>query len=130
MIGLPDNSMASISAILPLALLTSNIVAFTKVYYLIFAVLTIVGGIMGYIKAKSMISLISGSVSGGILVLASFLLPARPILAGVFALCVSVLLAGKFVPDFIHKKAFVPGGLMALLSVASIVVTILALLPK
>jgi uncharacterized membrane protein (UPF0136 family) len=48
-------------------------------------------------------------------------------IGGVIALCVSVLLAGKFVPDFIHKKALVPGGLMALLSLASIVVTILAL---
>jgi uncharacterized membrane protein (UPF0136 family) len=122
--------MASILAIVPLGLLTSNIVAFTKVYYLFFAVLTVVGGIIGYLKAKSFISLISGSVSGAILILASFLLPARPILAGVIALFVSVLLAGKFVPDFIHKKAFVPGGLMALLSVTSIVVTILALLPK
>jgi uncharacterized membrane protein (UPF0136 family) len=122
--------MASILAIIPLGLLTSNIVAFTKVYYLLFALLTIVGGVMGYLKAKSLISLISGSISGAILIVASFLLPARPILAGVIALCVSVLLAGKFVPDFIHKKAFVPGGLMALLSLASIVVTILALLPK
>jgi uncharacterized membrane protein (UPF0136 family) len=122
--------MASIAAIFQLGLLTSNIVAVTKVYYLIFALLTIVGGVIGYLKAKSLVSLISGSISGAILVLASFLLPARPILAGVIALCVSVLLAGKFVPDFIHKKAFVPGGLMAFLSVASIIITILALLPK
>jgi uncharacterized membrane protein (UPF0136 family) len=46
------------------------------------------------------------------------------------ALIVSVLLAGKFVPDFVRKKAFVPGGLMALLSIVSIIATILALLPK
>jgi uncharacterized membrane protein (UPF0136 family) len=122
--------MASIPAIIPLGLLTSAIVGFTKVYYLIFAFFTIFGGIMGYLKAKSFISLVSGSISGGILILASFLLPARPILAGVIALFVSVLLAGKFVPDFIHKRAFVPGGLMAVLSVTSIIVTIIALLPK
>jgi len=122
--------MASIPAIVPLGLLTSNIVAFTKVYYLIFAFLTILGGVMGYLKAKSFISLISGSISGALLVIASYLLPSRPIVAGCIALFVSVLLAGKFVPDFVHKKAFVPGGLMAFLSVASIIVTILALLPK
>jgi uncharacterized membrane protein (UPF0136 family) len=102
----------------------------TKAYYMVFALLTIAGGIMGYVKAKSKISLISGSISGIILIVASCLLPARPILAGVIGLCVSVLLAGKFVPDFIHKKAFIPSGLMALLSVVSIVLTILALLPK
>jgi uncharacterized membrane protein (UPF0136 family) len=119
--------MASIPAIIPLGLLTSNTVAFAKLYYLIFAFLTIVGGVIGYLKAKSFISLVSGSISGALLVIASCLLPARPIVSGVIAICVSVLLAGKFVPDFIHKKAFVPGGLMSLLSVGSIIVTILAL---
>jgi uncharacterized membrane protein (UPF0136 family) len=121
----------------PLATLTiegaakvRTIVVAVKEYYLVFAVITIAGGLMGYFKAKSAASLVAGSISGLILVVASLLLPARPILAGVIALCVSVLLAGKFVPDFIHKKAFVPGGLMALLSLASIVLTILALLPK
>jgi len=102
----------------------------TKTYYLVFGILTIMGGIMGYVKAKSLASIISGSISGAILIASSLLLPNRPIIAGVIALCVSVLLAGKFVPDFIHKKAFVPGGLMALLSVTSIVLSILALLPK
>jgi uncharacterized membrane protein (UPF0136 family) len=120
--------MASLSGILPLGMLV--IVAVTKVYYLVFALLTIVGGIVGYVKAKSLASIVSGTVSGVLLIVASLLLPARPILAGVIALCVSVLLAGKFVPDFVHKKAFVPGGLMALLSLASVLLTILALLPK
>ncbi|HEX4086605.1 MAG TPA: TMEM14 family protein [Chthoniobacteraceae bacterium] len=120
--------MASIIEYLPVGALIIKSV--TKTYYLVFAVLTILGGIMGYVKAKSIASVISGTLSGAILIVASVLLPERPIIAGVIALCVSVLLAGKFVPDFIHKKAFVPGGLMALLSVASIVLTILALLPK
>lgn len=120
--------MAPLTEILPLGMLV--VVAVTKVYYLVFALFTIVGGIMGYVKAKSIASIVSGSISGVILIVASLLLPERPILAGVIALCVSVLLAGKFVPDFIHKKAFVPGGLMALLSLGSVVLTILALLPK
>jgi uncharacterized membrane protein (UPF0136 family) len=124
--------MAFIPGMLPLivAVATHKIMVSTKEYYLVFAILTIIGGIMGYVKAKSVISIVSGSISGIILIIASFLLPERPILAGVIGLCVSVLLAGKFVPDFIHKKAFVPSGLMALLSVVSIVLTILALLPK
>jgi uncharacterized membrane protein (UPF0136 family) len=124
--------MACIPGLLPLIAAASahKITVSTKEYYLVFAVLTIIGGIMGYVKAKSKISLISGTISGAILIVASFLLPERPIIAGVIGLCVSVLLAGKFVPDFIHKKAFIPSGLMALLSVVSIVLTILALLPK
>ena len=116
--------MASVFEILPLAMLT--IVAVIKVYYVLFALLTIVGGVIGYLKAKSVVSVVSGSISGVLLIAASFMLPARPIRAYIIGLLVSILLAGKFVPDFIHKKAIVPGGLMALLSVAGIVLTLLA----
>jgi uncharacterized membrane protein (UPF0136 family) len=106
------------------------IVAVSKAYYMAFAILTILGGVMGYVKAKSKASIIAGSVSGVILIVASLLLPEKPIASGVIALIASVLLAGKFIPDYIHKKAFIPGGLMALLSAASIILTILALRPK
>jgi uncharacterized membrane protein (UPF0136 family) len=110
---------------LPLAMLA--IVAVIKVYYVVFAVLTIIGGLIGYFKAKSMASIIAGCISGGLLVVASLMLPGRhPNVAYIIGLFVSVLLAGKFVPDFIHKKAVVPGGLMALLSLAGVVLTLLA----
>lgn len=97
-----------------------------KIYYIVFAALTAVGGVMGYVKAKSVVSVIAGLISGALLVTASMLLPNRPEMAYTIGITVSVLLAGKFVPDFIHKKTIVPGGLMALLSIASIVLTLLA----
>lgn len=98
----------------------------TKIYYLVFAVLTFAGGIIGYVKAKSMASVISGSVCGILLVAASFMLPERPVRAYVIGIFVLVLLAGKFVPDFVHKKAIVPGGLMLVLSLGGIILTLLA----
>jgi uncharacterized membrane protein (UPF0136 family) len=117
--------MASVLETLPLGMLV--IVTLIKVYYLVFALFAVVGGIMGYVKAKSAISLVAGTVSGVLLVAASFMLPApHPTRAYVIGLLVSVLLAGKFVPDFVHKKAVVPGGLMAVLSLAGIVLTLLA----
>jgi len=129
--------MDSLLEILPLGMLVTVavakvflVVSVTKIYYLVFALLTLVGGVMGFVKAKSVASIVSGAIAGGVLIVASLLLPEHPIYAEVPALCVSVLLAGKFLPDFIHKKAFVPSGLMALLSLASVVLTILALLPK
>jgi uncharacterized membrane protein (UPF0136 family) len=122
--------MASIIEIIPLGLLTSAIETVTKFYYLVFAVITIVGGIMGYVKAKSVVSILAGTISGALLIVASSILPERSLRAYIIGLLVSILLAGKFVPDFVHKKAFVPGGLMALLSVASIVITILAMIPR
>jgi uncharacterized membrane protein (UPF0136 family) len=116
--------MAPLLEPLPIAMLTIVMVA--KAYYLIFAILTLVGGIMGFVKAKSSASLIAGGVSGALLVVASVMLPHRPVVAYVIGLTVSVLLTGKFLPDYIHKKAIVPGGLMALLSIAGIVLTLLA----
>jgi uncharacterized membrane protein (UPF0136 family) len=119
--------MAHLFEIIPLAALGRNTSAVTKNYYLVFGVLTIIGGIMGYVKAKSLASIISGSVCGIVLIGASFMFPARPIIGGVVGLLISVLLAGKFVPDYVHKRAFLPAGLMAFLSVASVVISILAL---
>jgi uncharacterized membrane protein (UPF0136 family) len=120
--------MAPLFEIIPLALLARAMDPITKYFYFAFAFLTIMGGVMGFVKARSAISLWSGIFAGAILIVASTFLPDRPIIAGVIGLCVSVLLAGKFVPDYIHKKAIVPAGLMAFLSLASIVISILALI--
>ena len=46
-----------------------------KIYFIIFGLLTIVGGVMGYAKAGSTASLIAGSISGILLLIAAFLLP-------------------------------------------------------
>lgn len=100
-------------------------VAFTKLYYFIFGLLTIAGGIFGYVKKGSVISIISGVLCGAALVLAGALLPQRFQVGLVIGLLVSVLLAGKFIPDFVHRKALLPGGLMALLSVAGLIITLL-----
>ena len=97
-----------------------------QIYYVIFALLTIAGGVMGFVSAHSRASLIAGSVAGVLLLVASFLLNQQQVVALIIGLLVSVLLAGKFIPDFIHKKAIIPGGLMALLSIAGIVLTLIA----
>jgi uncharacterized membrane protein (UPF0136 family) len=120
--------MATLFEMIPLALLARAMDPITKWFYFIFAVLTIMGGVMGFVKARSAISLWSGFIAGLILVIASTFLPDRPMIAGITGLCVSVLLAGKFVPDYIHKKAIVPAGLMAFLSLASIIISILVLI--
>ena len=101
-------------------------IAFAKFYYLIFGLLTFVGGIIGYVKAHSWISLIAGSICGALLLLAAFLLPGKPQPAFILALFVSVALAGQFVPKFIESKAPFPAGVMSLLSLAGLVVTLLA----
>jgi uncharacterized membrane protein (UPF0136 family) len=100
----------------------------TKTYYFIFGAFTVIGGIMGYMKAKSTASLVAGGVSGALLIIAGWLLATQPespagLIVGVI---VSAALAGRFVPNYLTKKVLFPGGVMALLSIASIVLTILA----
>src|SRR5207245_1278237 len=63
----------------------------------------------------------------GLLFAASILLmTGHPMIGLTLGIVTSVLLAGKFIPDYMHKRTLVPGGLMALLSAASIGLTLLS----
>ena len=101
-----------------------------KIYFIIFGLLTIVGGVIGFVKAGSTASIIAGSISGILLFVAAFLLPqnlaAGLILAGV----VSILLAGRFVPAFLKTGQAMPAGLMSVLSVLGVIVAIVAWIKK
>ena len=44
-----------------------------KIYFIIFGVLTIAGGVIGYVKAGSVPSIIAGAISGILLLVAAFL---------------------------------------------------------
>jgi uncharacterized membrane protein (UPF0136 family) len=101
-----------------------------KVYFIIYGLLTIAGGIVGYVKAGSVISIIAGSISGLLLLVAAFLLPDHKTAGLIVGLVVSVLLAGQFVPKFFSTHKVMPAGLMSVLSVIGIVVAIAAWLRK
>jgi uncharacterized membrane protein (UPF0136 family) len=101
-----------------------------KIYFIVFGLLTIVGGVMGYVKAGSTASLIAGSVSGILLLLAAFLLPGNLAVGLALAAVVSILLAGRFVPAFLKTHQLMPAGLMSLLSVIGIIMAIVAWMKK
>ena len=101
-----------------------------KVYFIVFGILTIAGGIVGYAKAGSVISIIAGSISGVLLLVAAFLLPEHQVAGLIVALVVSLLLAGQFVPKFFSTHKVMPAGLMSVLSVLGIVVALAAWLRK
>ena len=102
-------------------------IGITQIYYLIFGILTVAGGIMGYVSKRSVASLIAGGITGVLLLVAAFYLRTKVNEPLILGLVVSVALAGRFIPNYIEKKALIPGGLMALLSGVSIVVTLVAL---
>ena len=101
-----------------------------KIYFIIFGILTIAGGIVGYVKAGSVVSIIAGSISGILLLVAAWLMPDHQAAGLIVALVVSVLLAGQFVPKFFSTHKVMPAGLMSVLSVLGIIVAIAAWLRK
>ena len=101
-----------------------------KIYFIVFGLLTIVGGIIGYASKGSVPSIIAGSISGILLLLGAFLLP-NHFAAGLgVAMIVSLLLAGQFVPKFIQTGKAMPAGMMSILSVIGIVVAIVSWIKK
>jgi len=101
-----------------------------KIYFIVFGLLTIVGGVMGYVKAGSTASIIAGSISGILLLLAAFLLPGNLAVGLALAAVVSIALAGRFVPAFIKTGHVMPAGLMSVLSVIGIIMAIVAWMKK
>ena len=88
---------------------------------IVYAVLVIVGGVIGFVKAASRPSLIGGLVGGlgllttgwGISKAQAWGLPA--------ALALTLALLVFFTVRYVRTRAFMPGGLMAILSLAALV---------
>ena len=95
-----------------------------QVYYFLFGLLAIIGGAMGYARAKSKPSLIAGGVSGALLIIAGLLFPSVP--GFVLALIVSVLLLAHFGRSYAAKKKPMPAIPMIVLSGICIILTAIA----
>ena len=102
----------------------------TKIYFIVFGLLTIAGGAMGYVKAGSTISLVAGAISGILLIVAALLLPSHAVIALVLGGFISLLLAVQFVPAFVRTGKMMPAGMMSLLSILGIVFAIAAWMRK
>ena len=101
-----------------------------KIYFLVFGVLTIAGGIMGYVKAASMVSLVAGTITGILLILAGVLLPQHREFGLILGLFTSAVLAAQFIPRVFRTRRLVPAGLMSVLSVIGIIIAIAAWVAK
>ena len=93
----------------------------------IFGILVLLGGCIGYARARSMMSLLSGLACGALLVYASRLMPGAWAAGAALAAAVSALLAVTFAIRWKKTGAFMPAGMLLLLSLAELVV--LALRP-
>ncbi len=101
-----------------------------RIYFLVFGLLTIAGGAVGYFKAGSIVSIVAGAISGALLLIAGFLLPEHRALGLIIGFVVSLLLAVQFAPKFFRTGKAMPAGLMTLLSVLGLIAAVAAWLRK
>jgi uncharacterized membrane protein (UPF0136 family) len=104
--------------------------AAAKIYFLVFGALTIIGGIIGYVKAGSLPSIIAGAITGVLLFVAGALLPEHRAIGLATGFIISLLLAVQFIPKFIRTGRVMPAGMMSILSGIGLVVAIVAWIKK
>lgn len=107
--------------------MTFFLVAIAPWLLLLYAALVIAGGILGYVKAQSKPSLVSGLISGIALLVAWFVTlqsyDTGMMLATVFAIALLIVFAIRFR----KTNKFMPAGLMAILSLVGAIVFAIAL---
>jgi uncharacterized membrane protein (UPF0136 family) len=94
----------------------------TAYYYIFFGVICILGGALGYARARSKASIIAGGISGALLILAGIL--SRGYIPYIIAIAVSVLLLAHFGRSFVATRKPMPAVPMILLSLVCIALTV------
>ena len=98
-----------------------------KYFALIYGILTIIGGVIGYATKGSTVSLMAGGISGLLILLCAFAY-LKGQRAGIIGLAVmAVALLGFFTPRFLEHFAFMPAGLMVVLSIIALIGSLLDL---
>ncbi|MEI6714122.1 MAG: TMEM14 family protein [Verrucomicrobiota bacterium] len=103
---------------------------FASLYFYLFAALTAAGGLMGYLKAHSMASLIAGVSSGLLLAVAGYLMPVKTTPGIIVGLVTSLLLLGRFLPAYLKKGAVMPAVPMIILSSIAILLSVVLLVRR
>lgn len=86
---------------------------------LVYGLLVAIGGIIGYTKAKSKVSLISGLVSGVALAIAAYITLNAPTSGLPLATLIAGLLLVIFGVRFSKTRLLMPAGLMTILSLVA-----------
>lgn len=89
-----------------------------------YGILAIVGGIIGYIQATSKVSLLSGSISGLLLILAAYFQLQGQTWGLILAVLVTAVLVVVFAFRLVKTRKFMPAGLMTILGLLALAVMV------
>ena len=88
---------------------------------LVYGLLSIFGGITGYKKAGSQVSLISGIVSGLLLIVGAYFLFAGVLTGVILSAVVTLVLVIVFIIRLVKTGKFMPAGLMVAFGVLNLI---------
>ena len=87
---------------------------------LAYGLFCVIGGIIGYTKAKSTASLIAGSVSGIMLLVSAYGMGQGNSLARVAVILIALILGARFLRTWLKTRRLMPDLLMILFSLATL----------
>jgi uncharacterized membrane protein (UPF0136 family) len=93
-------------------------------YYIAFGLLALIGGVLGYARAKSRPSIVAGAVTCALLIVAAILGPSWP--SFTLAILVSLLLIVHFGRSYWARRRAMPAIPMIALSLVCIALTLFA----
>jgi uncharacterized membrane protein (UPF0136 family) len=95
---------------------------FSTVAVLVYGILALVGGIIGYQNAGSKMSLISGTITGLLLILSSIILFQGQAWGFTLGLAITGLLVIVFAIRLVKTRKFMPAGLMSIFGLVTLAV--------
>ena len=102
-----------------------------RLFYYVFGLITLVGGVQAFLSIGSKPSLIAGGISGVLLLVAGWLVQTQKTMPGlILGLVITLGLAGRFLPKFFKGGGWWPAGIEGILGAIGVVLTVLALLKK
>lgn len=93
----------------------------------VYGLLVAIGGVIGYVKAGSNVSLISGLGSGGALMIAAYITTQNSSVGLALAVFIAALLLIVFAIRWFKTKKLMPAGMMAILSLVAVILFTTAL---
>lgn len=102
-----------------------------RLFYYVFGLITLVGGVQAFLAIGSRASLIAGGISGLLLLLAGGLLQTQKRMPGlILGLVVTLGLAGRFLPKFLQGGGWWPAGVEGILGAVGVLLTVVALIKR